>query len=85
MEKNTIVKKLKEIVFNFSNITKEDTNINLFCVDLHISPVNMVYLLLELEEEFHITIDDNFIDALPSITIDHLADAIYSCSHSMHQ
>lgn len=80
MDKEIVINKLKKMIYHLLHITVSDGDVNLFSDDIHISPVNMVYLLLELEHEFHITIDDRFMDELPSITIDHLAEAICICS-----
>lgn len=80
MDKEIVIDKLKKMIHNLLHITAPDGDVNLFSADIKISPVNMVYLLLELEHEFHITIDDRFMDKLPSITIDHLAGAICICS-----
>lgn len=80
MDREFITNTLKKIIYRLLQITVSDEDANLFRSDIHISPVNMVYLLLELENEFPITIDDRFMDELPTITIRHLTDAICTCS-----
>ncbi|GAA4291600.1 hypothetical protein GCM10023142_26320 [Anaerocolumna aminovalerica] len=80
MDKELVIEELKRILYNLLQITVADGDVNLFSSNINISPVNMVYLLLELEKKFAITIDDRFMDELPNITINHLADAICICS-----
>ncbi|WP_097014969.1 hypothetical protein [Anaerocolumna aminovalerica] len=80
MDKELVIEELKRILYNLLQITVADGDVNLFSSNINISPVNMVYLLLDLEKKFAITIDDRFMDELPNITINHLADAICICS-----
>lgn len=80
MDREIVIMKLKDMIYRLLQITIPDENTNLFSRNINISPVNMVYLLLELEQEFPITVNDLFIDNLPCITISHLADAICICS-----
>jgi len=80
MDKELVIEELKRILYNLLQITVADGDVNLFSSNINISPVNMVYLLLELEKKFAITIDDRFMDELPNLTINHLADAICICS-----
>ncbi|MBU5331466.1 hypothetical protein KQI61_04590 [Anaerocolumna aminovalerica] len=80
MDKELVIEELKRILYNLLQITVADGDVNLFSSNINISPVNMVYLLLELEKKFAITIDDRFMDELPNITINQLADAICICS-----
>jgi acyl carrier protein len=80
MDKELVTEELKRILYNLLQITVSDEDVNLFSTHINISPVNMVYLLLELEKKFGITIDDRFMDELPNITINHLANAICICS-----
>lgn len=80
MDKEPVIKELKRILYNLLQITVSDGEANLFSSNINISPVNMVYLLLEIEKNFSITIDDRFMDELPNMTIHHLADAICVCS-----
>lgn len=80
MDKELVIEELKRILYNLLQITVADGDVNLFSSNINISAVNMVYLLLELEKKFAITIDDRFMDELPNITINHLADAICICS-----
>lgn len=80
MNKEIVIGRLEKMMYHLLHMTIPNGDVNLFSADINISPVNMVYLLLELEQEFSITIDDRFMDELPSITINHLADAICICS-----
>lgn len=80
MDKELVIEELKRILYNLLQITVADGDVNLFSSNINISPVNMVYLLLDLEKKFAITIDDRFMDELPNITINQLADAICICS-----
>lgn len=80
MNREIVISKLNDIIYGLLQITIPDTDTNLFSSSLNISPVNMVYLLLELEHTFPIKINDRFMDNLPCITIGHLADAICICS-----
>ncbi|WMC93049.1 hypothetical protein [Kineothrix sp. MB12-C1] len=82
IDKKTIIHQLKDVIYNLLQITISDENTNLFSNKIDISPVNMVYLLLEMEKEFSITINDQFFDELPCITINHLADAICICTET---
>lgn len=80
IERAIVIGKLEKMIYDLLQITIPDKDINLFSTYINISPVDMTYLLLELEHEFPIIISDQFIDSLPAITINHLADAI--CIHS---
>lgn len=76
MDKEMVIKKLRTIMNDLLKIVITDNDINLFSTAFHISPVMMIYLLMELEHEFSIKINDQFMEHLPTITINHLADAI---------
>lgn len=50
MDKELVIEELKRILYNLLQITVADGDVNLFSSNINISPVNMVYLLLELEK-----------------------------------
>lgn len=64
MNREIVISKLNDIIYGLLQITIPDTDTNLFSSSLNISPVNMVYLLLELEHTFPIKINDRFMDNL---------------------
>lgn len=76
MEEGMIKETIKELLKNKVNIEITDPDENFFNRNLNIRPIDMVCLFVEFENVFQITINDSFMERLPSVTLNHLTRAI---------
>jgi len=80
LDKKIITANLSEMLNDFLHLEVIDDDANLFSSEFLISPIAMVYLLLEIEKKFSICINDRFFDNLSSLSISSISEAIIRCA-----
>lgn len=76
MEKEIMKAEIVRVIQSRLHITIENPDENFFSKNLNIRPIDMVCLLLEFGRKFKVEINDRFINNLPCITLNYLADAL---------
>lgn len=76
MEHNEIRMKLLEIIHRVRPDVNPQNDCNLFSLAVNLNELDMVYILLDISDEFGITIDDTFIESIHDTTLDNLVNAV---------
>lgn len=76
MEHNEIRMKLLEIIHRIRSDVNPKKDCSLFSLAVNLSDLDMVYILLDIRDEFGIVIDDAFIESIHDTTLDNLVNAV---------
>lgn len=76
MEYNKIRMKVLEIIHKVRPDVNPQHDCSLFSLSVNLSELDMVYVLLDIKDEFGIVIDDTFIDRIHNTTLDNLVNSV---------